>query len=1221
MVQKKAYLLFFKKEIPFKLVLALLLFLAGIFSVNTEAASDKIPLDVKSRMLGGESVPVIIILKDQPSVKAFAKENAISSLKSHASGSQQELGALLKEEKSRGKADKIKQFWIVNAVAVKASPELIEEISKREDVARIELDSELRIIGDFSTQVSQGQINNATSEINRINATRIWELGIDGTGINVSVIDTGINASHPDIAGRVIKGYDFVNNDNDPADDNGHGTHVAGTVGGNGSGGTTTGVAPNVSLFGVKVLGAGGSGSESNVISGIEWSVNNGANIISMSLGTSITWTTSNCDADNPAMASAINNAVASGVVVVAAAGNNASGVSSPGCIRNVTAVGSVDSTDVIAPTSGRGAAMTDHGVVAPGVSITSLNYLSNGYTVLSGTSMATPHVSGAVALLLHAANRQGTPLTPSQIKSILNSTSIDLGTSGNDTTYGRGRINVSAAILSIDTVGPSVVANPTGYLGENTAARNGTAITLNATITDSISGVKNASVNVSAINASFTNISLSNSSGFWTNSSVIVNASDGIYYLNVTAYDNVSNVNNSVRLSVTIDGTKPRILNASASLSEIEAGSGTATLRANASDNTSGVAGVTVNLSEINGSSSASMSLSSGNSTNGTWQLTINSTVVGNFSLAINATDGAGNVENMNVLLNVTDRTAPLVTSAVASPDSIRANGTDNTTLRVNAHDFSNVSSIRNVTVNLSQLGGNAIQELGNSSSVWQLLNVNTVFTNKSGTLIRLPVNVTDARNNSNTSISILLGIKAQVNATAGNRTSFNFTVDSSTFGANITIPASTSLSGELLIAPVELPALGGLTSAGVALNFSNLTFNTSLKIEIEYNSTFFNDSANISKLRLWSYNTTTAAWNITENSSVDTQNSTVSGNASHFSVFAPLADVTAPVISSVASGSITSSSAIITWTTDEASQSIVKYGTTSGSYTLSKNDTSNVTSHSIQLTGLSSSATYYFVANSTDQSGNRNQSAEQSFTTSSTGSTASSSGGGGGGGGGGGVSGENASNIEVKEKYDLHIFKDKVTSYKFTNKSNPVLFVNITGNISAGEVNVAIEALKNTSTLVKTPPPGAVYKNINIWVGSSGFATPKNIKNAEIGFMVEKEWASGNEVSLYRYDSEWVKLPTQKIKEDEEFEYYVSSTNKFSPFAITGLKAEASATFEIAVAETAVVPAQTTPVPTTVAEKGAGLKPTLTITTVILAVITTLLALVYIMMRKRNV
>lgn len=206
------------------------------------------------------------------------------------------------------------------------------------------------ILEGFSAQVSQGQIDNATYEIRRINATKVWELGIDGTGINVSVIDTGINASHPDIAGRVIKWVDFVNGNNASAyDDNGHGTHVAGTVGGNGSRGTTTGVAPNVSLFGVKVLNSAGSGSFSNVTFGIQWSVENNADIISMSLGGG-NFSNSNCDSYDSSMKNAITNAVALNVTVIAAAGNDgSSGVSSPACISRTIAVGVVDSSDAIA--------------------------------------------------------------------------------------------------------------------------------------------------------------------------------------------------------------------------------------------------------------------------------------------------------------------------------------------------------------------------------------------------------------------------------------------------------------------------------------------------------------------------------------------------------------------------------------------------------------------------------------------------------------------------------------------------------------------------------------------------------------------------------------------------------------------------------------------------------------------------------------------------------
>lgn len=1211
MVAIKTGLSIFKKKIlPFLCAFLILLFLPGIYSMNTEAASDKVAVEVKSRMSVG-AVPVIIILKDRS--ETFPNDNAISSLKSHASSRQQELASLLKEEKSRGKADKIKQFWIVNAIAVEASPELIEKLGKRDDVAGIELDSELQIL-EFSPQVTQGQIDNATSEIARINATKVWELGIDGSGINVSVIDTGINASHPDITGRIVKWVDFVGSQSSPYDNHGHGTHVAGTVAGNGSGGTTTGVAPNASLLVAKVCNSAGSCSSSNIVSGIEWAVGNNSNIISISLGGS----------RSSAITTAVNNAINASVTVIAAAGNsgpNNGTISFPAGERNVIAAGAVDSTDTIASFSSRGPITVDGEVLtkpdvsAPGVTITSLDYASSGYVSAgwSGTSMATPHVSGAVALLLHAAQRQGTTLTPAQIKNVLENTSVDLYDSGKDNTSGAGRINVSAAVLSIDTVGPSVVANPTGYAGVNTAAKNGTAVTLNVTITDAISGVKNATVNVSSINTSLTNISLLYDSGFWKNSSVIVNASDGTYYLNVTSYDNLSNINNSIQLSVTVDNAKPLFLNASASPSEIEAGSGNSVLRANITDNTSGVAQVTVNLSEIGGSSSSSMALVNGTSLNGTWQLAVNTTSLGNFTLVVNATDGAGNFENMDILLNTTDTTPPVINSASAAPDSISADGIDSTTLTLNAHDFSNVSSIRNVTVNLSRIGGNSSQEMQNISALWQLTGINTSISGLNGTLLRLPVNVTDSRNNSNTSASILLGIKKTISASAGTAASFNFTIDSTAFNASISIPGATSLSGELLVAPVDFPSLGSLNSAGVALNFSGLTFDKSLWIEIQYNSSSV--SGNESKLRLWFYNTTGSRWEITENSSVDTLNRTVSGNASHFTVFAPLADVSPPVISSVASGSVTSSSATITWTTDEASQSLVKYGTTSGSYTSSTNDTSNVTSHSVQLTGLSASTAYYYVVNSTDQSRNSNESSENSFTTSSAGGGGGSSGGGGGGGGGGGASAENASNIFVKEKYDLHIFKDKVTSYRFKNSSNPVLFVNITGNISAGEITTSVEVLKNTSSLVGAHAPGEVYKNINIWVGSSGFAVPRNIKNAEITFRIEKELAVGT-IALYHYDSDWVRLPAQKLGEDGAFEYYASSTARFSPFAITRLKEEAAQPATIATPPTAAIP-EMTPEATNAAVEKEAFKDILLVTALLLAIITLILA--YLLYRRK--
>ncbi|KAB2947159.1 MAG: PGF-pre-PGF domain-containing protein [Candidatus Methanoperedens sp.] len=168
------------------------------------------------------------------------------------------------------------------------------------------------------------------------------------------------------------------------------------------------------------------------------------------------------------------------------------------------------------------------------------------------------------------------------------------------------------------------------------------------------------------------------------------------------------------------------------------------------------------------------------------------------------------------------------------------------------------------------------------------------------------------------------------------------------------------------------------------------------------------------------------------------------------------------------------------------------------------------------------------------------------------------SSGSGGSGGGGGGGRSGENVSNIEVIEKYDLQISKDALTSYRFTDKKNPMMYVNITGNTTLGIITASVEVLKNTSTLVSFPPEGLVYKNANIWVGTAGFATPKNIKDALIKFRVANSWMSENSVQnsamvLEKWNgSNWIQLGTEFVSKDDTYSYFEGRTNSFSPFAI---------------------------------------------------------------------
>jgi PGF-pre-PGF domain-containing protein len=140
------------------------------------------------------------------------------------------------------------------------------------------------------------------------------------------------------------------------------------------------------------------------------------------------------------------------------------------------------------------------------------------------------------------------------------------------------------------------------------------------------------------------------------------------------------------------------------------------------------------------------------------------------------------------------------------------------------------------------------------------------------------------------------------------------------------------------------------------------------------------------------------------------------------------------------------------------------------------------------------------------------------------------------------------------------MSIYKDKVTSYRFTNNSNPIVFVNITGNVSFGDITTSVEVLVNTSTLVKTEPPGMIYKNANIWVGSSSFNSPRNIKHGAIRFRVKNSWIKENNIASVRMVKwnkiDWEYLETNEISKDDIFTYYDAFAQEFSNFAITGTK-----------------------------------------------------------------
>ncbi|MFB3789381.1 MAG: S8 family serine peptidase [bacterium] len=327
---------------------------------------------------------------------------------------------------------------IVNAFAAEMPLAAVSQLEILPTVAGIEYDKTV-YAADF-------ELDNAWG-VQHIHSEVCHAGGIKGGGVKVGVIDTGVNYNHPDIAGNYRGGYDFVNKDSDPQDDNSHGSHVAGILAALDNSQGVVGVAPKVELYALKVLNQYGNGGYSDIVAALEWSVTNGIQVVNLSLGS--------VGDPGTTVEQAFANAAAAGLVIVAAAGNqgNAEGTGDnviyPARYQSVIAVAALNPANQRAVFSSTGPAVE---LAAPGVDILSIQHNGPGYTTKSGTSMASPHVAGAAALLIDAG------ISSTLVRTALQLTADDLGNPGRDSFHGFGLVDpVDAANPPANLAGPDV--------------------------------------------------------------------------------------------------------------------------------------------------------------------------------------------------------------------------------------------------------------------------------------------------------------------------------------------------------------------------------------------------------------------------------------------------------------------------------------------------------------------------------------------------------------------------------------------------------------------------------------------------------------------------------------------------------------------------------------------------------------------------------------------
>ena len=430
---------------------------------------------------------------------------AIADRKAFCQASQAQVIGFLDGFKASGNVGDIRPCWAFNGFCCTVSDEVAALLAERKDVASVTPDEKHPMLPANEKPLPFAARANAW-HVDKVNAPEVWNYngtGYHGRGVVVAILDTGVNYNHIDIANSMWDGgaayphhgFDVVNHDDDPIDDHGHGSHCAGIVAGQGTAGTQTGVAPQAKIMAVKIMDADGYGGDAELIGGIEFALEHGADILSCSFGDVGT-------GGNGLYRQLFETVLEAGVVAAVAAGNDGQtqyaqpvpyNIESPGNCpppwfhpdqtltggrTAVVCIGATDANDAHSAFSSVGPATWTEGayigdyddypyengnaamtglirpdISAPGANITSLNYATNdGYVVHDGTSMATPCAAGVMALLLEA----DPELRPAEIDSIIELTAVKIGNNKKNNLTGSGRIDALAAINALLHHGPT---------------------------------------------------------------------------------------------------------------------------------------------------------------------------------------------------------------------------------------------------------------------------------------------------------------------------------------------------------------------------------------------------------------------------------------------------------------------------------------------------------------------------------------------------------------------------------------------------------------------------------------------------------------------------------------------------------------------------------------------------------------------------------------------